>query len=71
MTVNWTRFVVVPAEPFAMMVMVVVPAADAVPDITPSEKENPDGSPDTEMLASSSADSAKRYANPFTATYRS
>ena len=53
------------------MVMVVVPAADAVPEMTPSEKENPDGRPDTEMVASSSADSAKRYAKPFTATYRS
>ena len=71
MTANSTSFVVVPAELFAVMVMVVVPAADAVPETIPSEKENPDGSPDTEMLASSSADSAKRYATPFTATYRS
>ena len=35
------------------------------------QKEKPDGRPDTEMLASSSADSVKAYAIPFTATYRS
>ena len=68
---RYALFVVVPEEPFAVMVMVVVPATEAVPEMTPSEKENPDGRPDTEMLASLSADSAKRYASPFTATYRS
>ena len=49
MTINGTRFAIIPAEPFAVIAVVVEPAADAVPEIMPLEKENPDGSPEMIM----------------------